>query len=106
VSKIFGNVLVIDLRDEEKIFAGNRFIKYALFPGCNISIQVMWGFKKQNTVLSVGKSIFNKTNPVDIGKLVSAYGGGGHINAGTCQVDNEKADDVLHELITKVRKRT
>jgi nanoRNase/pAp phosphatase (c-di-AMP/oligoRNAs hydrolase) len=31
-----------------------------------------------------------------------AYGGGGHANAGTCQVDNDKAQEVLDALIAKI----
>jgi len=96
------NVLVIDLRAEETIFAGNRFIKYALYPETDISIQVIWGFKKQNTVMSVGKSIFNKSSTANVGELMLEYGGGGHSSAGTCQVDNEVADRVIGELVERL----
>lgn len=101
-SKLHGNVLVVDLRDEEVIYPGNRFIKYALFPESNIDIQVIWGLKQQNTVFAVGKSIFKKDNPVNIGDIMLEYGGGGHFNAGTCQVPNDKAQEVLAELIKKL----
>jgi len=84
------------------IYPGNRFIVYALFPDCNISIHLMWGKQKQNVVFAVGKSIFNRTSKTNIGKLMLTYGGGGHANAGTCQVDSEKADEVLTELIEKI----
>lgn len=103
-SEVHENVLVVRLKDEEVIHAGNRFIKYALYPQCNISIQEIWGFRKQNTVYTVGKSIFNKSSKVNIGELMLQYGGGGHMNAGTCQVPNEKADEVLPELIKKLQK--
>ncbi len=86
------------------IYAGNRFVKYALFPECGISIQVMWGFKKQNTVCTVGKSIFNDYCSVNIGELMLEYGGGGHENAGTCQVETERADEVLGEIIAAISK--
>ncbi len=94
-----GNVLLIDLRGEETIYAGNRFVKYALFPDANVSVQVIWGFRRQNTVLTVGKSIFNRSCPVNIGELMLSYGGGGHTNAGTCQVPNEDAESVLAEVV-------
>jgi len=100
---VHDNVFVVDLRGEETIYAGNRFIKYALYPECNVSIQVIWGFKKQNTVLSVGKSIFNRTSEVNVGDLMLEYGGGGHSGAGTCQVDNEKADEVVAEVVERLR---
>lgn len=101
-SKIYGNLIVLDLKNEEVIHAGNRFMIYALHPECNISIHCMWGLKKQNTVFAVGKSIVNRTSKTNIGELMLKYGGGGHVNAGTCQVDNDKADYVLKELIKKI----
>ena len=98
-----GNVLVIDLRSQETVYAGNRFVKYALFPDTDISIQIIWGFKRQNTVMSVGKSIFNRGNPVSIGELMLTYGGGGHANAGTCQVANDAAETALTEIIDHLK---
>jgi nanoRNase/pAp phosphatase (c-di-AMP/oligoRNAs hydrolase) len=96
------NLLVLDLRKEETIYVGNRFMPYALFPEANISIHVLWGVKQQNTVFALGKSILNRTSKTDIGALALTYGGGGHEAAGTCQVDNDKADTVLRELIGKI----
>jgi len=101
-AQVHGNLVVLDLREEEIIYAGNRFLIYALFPDQNISIHVMWGLKKQNTVFATGKSIFNKTSKTNIGELMLRYGGGGHKNAGTCQVANDKADDVLKELTISI----
>ncbi len=97
-----GKVAVIDLRNEEVIHAGNRFIVYAMYPETEISIHVAWGFKKQNTALMIGKSIINKVSKVNIGEICLSYGGGGHENAGTCQVENEKADEVLAEIVAKI----
>ncbi len=99
----YDNILVVNLKDEDTIYAGNRFVKYAMYPETNISIQVIWGLKKQNTVFTVGKSIFNKSSNVNIGELMLEYGGGGHKNAGTCQVPNEKAEEVLQILIEKMK---
>lgn len=97
--EMHNNVLVVKLKDEETIYPGNRFMKYALFPDANISVQVIWGLKKkQNTVFTVGKSIFNKSSDVNIGELMLKYGGGGHRNAGTCQVENEAAEEKLNEI--------
>jgi nanoRNase/pAp phosphatase (c-di-AMP/oligoRNAs hydrolase) len=101
-SKLHKNLLVIDLRGEEVIYVGNRFLPYALFPDCNISIHVLWGVKKQNTVFAIGKSILNRTSKTNIGALALHYGGGGHAAAGTCQVDNDRADAVLGELVAKI----
>ena len=101
-SKVYDNLVVLDLRDEDVVYPGNRFMIYALFPQCNISIHVMWGKQKQNTVFAVGKSIFNRTSKTNIGELMLIYGGGGHANAGTCQANTDQADDVLKELIEKI----
>ncbi len=101
-SKVYKNLVVLDLRNEEIVYAGNRFMIYALYPQCNISIHVMWGLKQQNTVFAVGKSIFNRSANTNIGKLMLKYGGGGHANAGTCQVDNDQAEAVKEELIRQI----
>lgn len=101
-SKTYKNLVVLDLREEETIYAGNRFMIYALFPDANISIHVLWGLKKQNTVFAVGKSIFNRTSKTDIGNLMLEYGGGGHHAAGTCQVIHERAEETLEILIKKI----
>jgi len=101
-AQVHDNLVVLDLRDEEIIHPGSRFAIYALFPQCNISIHQMWGFKKQNTVFATGKSIFDRTCKTHVGELMLEYGGGGHVAAGTCQVDNDKADVVLTQLIERI----
>jgi nanoRNase/pAp phosphatase (c-di-AMP/oligoRNAs hydrolase) len=101
-SKVHKNLVVLDLKDEDPIYAGNRFMIYAIFPQCNISIHVLWGLKKQNTVFAVGKSIIDRGSKTNIGELCLGYGGGGHEKAGTCQIDTDKADKVLQELISKI----
>ncbi|AWK87697.1 exopolyphosphatase [Azospirillum thermophilum] len=98
-----GNVVVLDLRREETIYAGNRFMIYALFPQANVSIHVMWGLKQQNTVLACGKSILNRSSRTNIGLLMLEQGGGGHEAAGTCQVDNDKADAVLEAIVARMQ---
>lgn len=96
------NLVVLDLRNEEIIHPTNRFMIYALFPDCNISIHTLWGFQKQNTVFAIGKSILNRSSKTNVGTLCLKYGGGGHQAAGTCQIDNDQADKVLQELITTI----
>ena len=96
------NLIVLDLRNEEIIYAGNRFMIYALYPNINISIHALWGLKNQNTVFATGKSIINRSSKTNVGELMLQYAGGGHENAGTCQVENDKAHDVLQELIAKI----
>jgi nanoRNase/pAp phosphatase (c-di-AMP/oligoRNAs hydrolase) len=102
VSRLTGDVVVVDLRNEEIIHAGNRFMIYALFPEARVSIHVMWGREKRNTVLAVGKSILDRTSPVNIGEVMLRYGGGGHPAAGTCQPPHEAAERVLGEVVEAV----
>lgn len=101
-STLYNNLVVLDLRKEEIIYAGNRFIIYAMLPQVNISIHVLWGLKNQNTVFATGKSIINRSSKTRIGELMLEYGGGGHENAGTCQVENDRAEFVLKELISRI----
>lgn len=99
---VHNNLVVLDLREEEVIYSGNRFVIYALFPQCNISIHVMWGFQKQNTVFATGKSIFDKSSNTNVGELMLKYGGGGHNAAGTCQIAHEQSEDTLKALISAI----
>jgi nanoRNase/pAp phosphatase (c-di-AMP/oligoRNAs hydrolase) len=101
-TKMHGNLAILDLRYEDMIYATNRFILYAMFPDSNISIHAIWGLNRLNTVYAVGKSIVNRTSNTNIGDLMLKYGGGGHANAGTCQIDNDDADNVLDELIQQI----
>ena len=101
-AKVHGKLVVLDLRHEETIFATNRFMVYALFPECNTSIHVMWGVQKRNTVLACGKSILDRSSRTNVGELMLEHGGGGHMAAGTCQVENEAADATLRVLIDRI----
>jgi len=98
VTKMVGDVAVIYLKDEDIIYTGNRFLIYAMYPEAKISVHVMWGFKKQNTAVTIGKSIVNRTSNVDIGEICHYYGGGGHHNAGTCQLPNDEVDGILPDI--------
>ena len=100
--KIVGKVALLDLRPLETIYTGNRFMIYAMYPEAEVSVHVAWGFQKQNTAVMIGKSIINKASNVDIGELCFCYGGGGHANAGTCQLDNDVVDGELPNIIAQL----
>ncbi|MDQ1286787.1 MAG: hypothetical protein QG622_352 [Actinomycetota bacterium] len=102
VSHTRGDLVVVDLRTEEVIHAGNRFMIYALYPQCRVSAHLIWGKQRQNTVIACGKSIIDRTSPADLGALMLRFGGGGHLNAGTCQVEHDRADDVLGQIADAV----
>ncbi|MEO8278153.1 MAG: exopolyphosphatase [Ideonella sp.] len=101
-SSLHGNLVVLDLRNEETIWATNRFMIYALFPSTNISIHVLWGVQKSNTVFATGKSILDRSSRTNVGELMLRFGGGGHEAAGTCQVGNDDASRILSELIRSI----
>jgi len=94
--------VVLDLRDQEVIHPTNRFMVYALHPQCTVSVHVIWGLREQNTVFAVGRSIIDRSSTFDIGRLMLAYGGGGHDSAGTCQFDNDRAETVLAEIVDTI----
>jgi oligoribonuclease NrnB/cAMP/cGMP phosphodiesterase (DHH superfamily) len=102
-AKIEGKAIYVDLREVDTIYAGNRFLLYTIFPEQNISVWVVDGKKKVNTVITVGYSVINKTATVDVGSLMLKYGGGGHKAVGTCQVPYEDTDKVIGEIIAAVR---
>jgi len=101
-ARVHEKLVVLNLQDEDSIWATNRFMVYALFPDCNISMHRLWGLQKQNTVFAIGKSILDRSSTVNIGELCLRYGGGGHPAAGTCQIANDQADSVEAELIAAV----
>ncbi len=94
------NIVVLDFRDQPMIYPGNRFIIYALYPECNVSVLIRRDTENDRTTFSVGKSIINPTSAVNIGEIMLQYGGGGHRAAGACYVENDRADSVYQELIS------
>lgn len=103
-SVVHKNLVVLDLRNEDIIHPTNRFMIYALFPESNISIHILWGLKKQNTVFAIGKSILDRGSKSNVGEICLKYNGGGHMAAGTCQVANDASDTVLADLINTINK--
>jgi nanoRNase/pAp phosphatase (c-di-AMP/oligoRNAs hydrolase) len=101
-STMHGDVVVLDLRGEEVIHPTNRFMVYALHPEATVSVHVLWGRQRQNTVIAVGRSIIDRSSEFDIGRLMLHHGGGGHEAAGTCQVDNDEAEQILAEIVETI----
>ncbi|MGZ5445296.1 MAG: exopolyphosphatase [Thermoanaerobaculia bacterium] len=97
------NVVVTDLREIERLPAGNRFLVYSLFPEANVSLRVHWGPRRDTVVAAVGHSIFNRTCNTSVGELMSRYGGGGHRGAGTCVLPLEKAADAIDEILFELQ---
>ena len=84
------------MRQSLYLFCIQRFLQHPF--------HVLWGFKKQNTVYAIGKSILKRDSKVNVGELALKYGGGGHQNAGTCQIDTPVAPETLKELVAFITK--
>jgi len=102
-TKTVGNVLLVDMRGVDTIYAGNRFLIYTLYPEQNISLWVVDGRNKTNVAITVGYSIINRTATADVGSILLSYGGGGHKQVGTCQVLYDDADKIISEIIEKIK---
>ena len=97
------NVVVTDLREVDRLPAGNRFLVYSLFPDANVSLRVHWGLRADTVVAAVGHSIFNRTCNTSVGDLMSRYGGGGHRGAGTCILPIDRAADAIEEMLIELQ---
>jgi nanoRNase/pAp phosphatase (c-di-AMP/oligoRNAs hydrolase) len=104
-SHMEGNVVVTDFRKVDRIPAGNRFLVYTLFPDSNVSVRVHWGPQKQFVACVVGHSIFNRTCKVNIGELMSDFGGGGHFGAGAAPLKIETADRDLTTIVSRLKEK-
>ncbi len=102
-TKIYDNLIVTDLRDVDVIYTGNRFLIYSLYPEQNISLWIVDGRDKLNVAIACGYSILNKTANTNVGSLMLKYGGGGHKQVGTCQVDTPNAEKAISEIIEQIR---
>jgi len=97
------NVVITDLREIDRLPAGNRFLIYTLFPETNVSLRVHWGPAHQSVIAAVGHSIFNRTCKTSVGELMSRYGGGGHRGAGTCVLPIDSAAEAIDEILFELQ---
>ena len=97
--RIEGDAILIDFRGIAENPVGNRFMEYVLYPEQNISVRIVDGRDKQFAMISVGHSILDRTSLVDVGSLVLKYGGGGHKQVGTCQVEYDDVDRIVGEML-------
>jgi len=102
VCKLDGNVIITDLRGVKRAPAGNRFLVFTMFPEANVEARIFDG-KLGNTVVAVGKSIFNRSCALNVGGLLAEYGGGGHYGAGTAQMANDVADARIKEIVARLK---
>jgi len=103
-SRMDGNVVITDLREEGSLPVGNRFLVYTLFPQANISVRLHWGPSRAHVAAAVGHSIFNRTSRTNVGELMAHYGGGGHKGAGTCLLPADRADELAAEMVESMKR--
>ncbi len=103
-SRMDGNVVITDLREESSLPVGNRFLVYTLFPQANISLRLHWGPSHAHVAAAVGHSIFNRTSRTNVGELMAQYGGGGHKGAGTCLLPTDQADALAAKMVESMKR--
>jgi oligoribonuclease NrnB/cAMP/cGMP phosphodiesterase (DHH superfamily) len=102
---IVEKISITDFRSLDTVPSGNRFLTYSLFPDTIASVKIRFlGPDKAQVLVSIGRSIFNKSCRVNIGNLLAQYGGGGHAGAGGCSLEAATAQEKI-DLILDVMKR-
>ena len=102
-TKLVGHVSITDFRDLDAPPNGNRFLVYSLFPDCTVNVKIIYD-KKNLASIKVGHSILNRNCRVNVGKMLSAFEGGGHPGAGACRFARAKAPDYLERIVGILQK--
>jgi hypothetical protein len=93
-------VSVTDFRSLHRTPNGNRFMVYSLFPETNVNVCILMDeIDKDKIRVKLGHSIFNKTCNVNVGQILSEFGGGGHRGAGSCSLSHENAEKQIRNII-------
>ncbi len=104
-TRMEGVVAVTDFRSFEEAPSGNRFLVYSLFPDAVVHLRIRYSAEESDKVIvNVGHSIFNRNCNVNVGLLLSRYGGGGHAGAGSCTLDRDEAEPAIDDLVETLRK--
>ena len=99
-TRVKEHVSITDYRSFNETPTGNRFLVYSMFPETVVSVTIRYDDKdKKRLAVSVGHSIFNRNCKVNVGRMLTAFGGGGHRAAASCRFDAEKADDYIPKII-------
>ncbi|MDR1577757.1 MAG: exopolyphosphatase [Deltaproteobacteria bacterium] len=98
-SKLVGQVLIIDFRDQKVIYPGNRFLPYTMFPACKVSIHLTWARDEKNVALAMGNSIINRDSQANLGSIALHFGGGGHEAVATCQIDSAEVEETVQMIV-------
>ncbi len=105
ITTVNAHVSLTDFRSFEKTPVGNRFLVYSLFPETVVNIRIRNDAEdKDKVIIGVGHSIFNRNCNVNVGLMLSRFGGGGHRGAGSCTVPAVDADAVTSEILDTLLK--
>jgi len=104
-TRIEGRVAITDFRSLAQPPSGNRFLAYSLFPETVVSVRIRYEDPARQTVaVSIGHSIFNPGCSVHVGRLLAAFGGGGHRGAASARFTADRADVYLSQIISALVK--
>jgi hypothetical protein len=92
------HVSITDFRALDSPPNGNRFLVYSLFPNCTVNVKIL--YEKNNLAsIKVGHSILKQGCRINVGKMLSAFQGGGHPGAGACRFSRDKAPEYLSRIL-------
>lgn len=103
-TELDGHVSITDFRGLASAPDGNRFLVYSLFPDAVVNVKLY--DEGSHVVVKLGHSILNRGCRVNVGKLLSHYGGGGHRGAGACRLERDQAQVHVDDIISILRKNT
>jgi len=99
-TEVRGSVSITDLRPVENPPSGNRFLVYCLFPETVVNVKIRYDNQDPNLVaVSVGHSIFTPGCRVNVGLMLTEFGGGGHRGAGACRFEKHLAKRYIPHII-------
>ncbi len=102
---VTGQVAVTDFRSLDAAPSGNRFLVYSLFPQACVHVRIRYDDpRKQSVVVNVGHSIFNPACNVHVGRMLTAFEGGGHPGAGSTRFHASKAEDYIPRILECLRR--
>ena len=97
--------IVCDFRKTDAFRYENRFLPYTLFPNAYANVKISHPNGNPDvTGVNAGYSILNKNCKVNMGVLLSAFGGGGHQAAAACRFDSQYANKYIPIIIDIINK--
>jgi hypothetical protein len=93
------HVSVTDFRGFDAVPVGNRFLVYCLYPEAMVNLRIHYEDRtRQTVVVHAGHSIFNRNCRVNLGLMLTEFGGGGHRGAASSRFPVAKADQYIAKI--------